>query len=1131
MATLHAQLLGGFLLQLNQTPVPGLDQPRYQRLLAYLFLHHPTPFSRQRLAFLFWPDSSERQSRTNLRNLIHRLHQNWPEMARWIDASGAEIEWRADGEIEVDVAQFMAALAAAKATANPSAKESHLRQATDCYSGDLLPDIYDDWVLGERERLRNLYVQVLEQISQLLEDDQRYAEAIAFSQRLLRHEPLQESAYRHLMRLYALAGNRAAALRVYHTCVTTFERELSVEPSTQTSEAYERLLNLADSPRTEALAVQQLPFVGRRREWQEILSAWQQVRQGKSQLLLISGEVGIGKTRLAEELMNRVRRQGFAAASARSYAAEGALVYAPVAEWLRSPPLQTALAQVDDIWLVEAARLLPEILSQRPNLPAPGPLQESWQQQRFFEGLARLFAAAAHPLLLLLDDLQWTDEESLKWLHFLLRSSLPQRVLVVATLRLGELDNEHPLSALMQTLRAAGRLAQVELGPLTPEETARLAGHMAGTDLSTDAQARLFQESEGNPLFLVEILRAGKGGWLAADDADEQPPFVDRPAPSTPLPPKIDAVITARLAQLSVPARQLAGLAAVIGRQFTFALLQAASEVDDDALVQALDELWRRRIVREQGEDAYDFSHGHIRAVTYGELSHARLRLLHRRVAGALERLNADYSEETAARLAAHWERAGDRPRAAYFYLQAGEQALAAYLPRQAQLYFEQVLRLAEGHSATADGYFGRGRALFALEKFEPAIHAFEQALELMDATDPRRGKALYAIADVYYSALYDLAAAEPFIHQARAAAEAAQDWETLCQSLSLLGLFTSSSQGNLAEEMRLIKQAQAIARRTHNRWREGRTLADLAFLQGQQSDFREAESSARQALALLQETDDKAGIAFAWNLLGRALGGRGDYSAAFAAFSQSETVAAAIEQRSFLAQLPNMRAWLHQQLCDYAGAQLLDREGVALAQGWGKLTAEISARLNLCLDLCYLGDPVQALGDLEQLEPKLGEKQYGYHAWRWRLRLLHAKGLCCLKLGRVAEARDLAAAGLALAQSSGAQKYTALNQALMGDAWVGQGMWAEAALNWQAALALADRIEYQPLRWQGRYLLAQVVRQRGETDRADILLVEAAEIVRAIGECLDDEPLRQAFLAAPPVVSVLSAGAGHQPR
>jgi DNA-binding SARP family transcriptional activator len=332
MPSLHVQLLAGFALRLDHTPLTGLDQPRYQRLLAYLFLHHPTHLSRQHLAFLFWPDSSERQARTNLRNLLHRLHQNWPEMTHWVDTSRPEIEWRADEPIEVDVAQFTDALDTANETADSSARERHLRGAIKLYGGGLLPDSYDDWVLHERERLRLLYAQALEELSRLLEDERRYAEAIDFSQRLLRHEPLQESTYSHLMRLYALAGDRAAALRVYHTCASTLERELGVEPSSQTREEYERLLNVEGSPRTERPAAQRLPLVGRRTEWQQLLAAWRRASQGKSHLFLIRGEAGIGKTRLAEELVDQVRRQGLAAASARSYAAEGALAYASVAE-------------------------------------------------------------------------------------------------------------------------------------------------------------------------------------------------------------------------------------------------------------------------------------------------------------------------------------------------------------------------------------------------------------------------------------------------------------------------------------------------------------------------------------------------------------------------------------------------------------------------------------------------------------------------------------------------------------------------------------------------------------------------------------------------------------------------------
>lgn len=1116
-------LLDGWSLRLDHLTLTGLDQPRFQRLLAFLALHRRTPVSRQQLAFLFWPDTSNTQARTNLRNLLYRLQQEWPQMGQWIDARGAEIHWQADAAFDLDVEQFEQALAAAAASADGVEVEAHLRQALEFYAGDLLPNLYDDWVLQERERLRAHFIQALEQLVQILEDNRRYADAIVCCQRLLRQEPLQERVYRHLMRFYALADDRAAALRVYHTCATTLERDLGVEPSPQTREAYERILQLDNSPRIERHAAHSLPLVGRHAEWRQLLAAWQRSGQGQRHLLLIQGEAGMGKTRLAEELAVRVRRQGYAVADARAYAAEGGLAYAPVADWLRSPSLQSGLPRVDDIWLVEAARLLPEILQRHPHLPHPGPMREGWQRQRFFEGLTRLFAAAPQPLLLLLDDLQWADPETLEWLHFLLRSALPLRLLVVGTVRREDVDREHPLATLTHYLRAAGQLTEIELGPLNPVATAHLADHVAGTTLPREMQEQLFRDSEGNPLFLVETVQAGERGLGASDAPAESVTGPVLPSPVTSLPPKIHAVISARLAQLSAPARQLAGLAAVVGRQCTFAVLAAASDADGDDLVQALDELWRRRIVREQEEDAYDFNHGHIRTVAYSELSRVRQRLLHGRVAATLEALHASDLDEFSARLAAHYEAADDPGKAVSFYGRAGEKALSDYLPRQALLYFQRAETLAQTKPARADALYGLGRAHFHLDQHQAAIHSFQQALALTATADARRGRLLYAVANIYFSALYDLEAAEPAIRQALAAAEAAEEWETVCQSLSLLGQYHSSRWGNLSEEARFIRRALAIARRTHNGWREGRTLADLAFLQGQQSDFGTAEESARQALDLLAKTDDKAGVAFAWNVLGRALGGRGAYSTAFDAFRQSEEMARSIEQRSLLAQIPNMRGWLHQQLWDYAGALVLDQEGMALAQEWGKFTAEISARINLCLDMLHLGNPAQALADLERLEPSLGEKQYGYHAWRWRLRLLHAQGLCHLALGRRAEALAAAEVGIPLAQSVGAQKYVALYHEVAGVALAAVGQPDEGILALKRALALADQIAYQPLRWQGRLRLAQVATRTRQPDLATVLLAEAQEIVHAIADDVRDEELRTIFLAAPPIRSILT--------
>ena len=147
--------------------------------------------------------------------------------------------------------------------------------------------------------------------------------------------------------------------------------------------------------------------------------AWQATAAGEPGLVVLRGEAGIGKSRLAEELLAWAGQQGIATAKTRSYAAEGRLSYAPVTDWLRSDPLRIALARLDQIWLTEVARLLPELLSERPDLPHPEPLTEYWQRRRLFEALARAVLQATQPLLLLIDDLQWCDQETLEWLHYL----------------------------------------------------------------------------------------------------------------------------------------------------------------------------------------------------------------------------------------------------------------------------------------------------------------------------------------------------------------------------------------------------------------------------------------------------------------------------------------------------------------------------------------------------------------------------------------------------------------------------------------------------------------------------------------------------------------------------------------
>src|SRR5262245_15626111 len=415
-STLHIRLLGDFSLRYGDEPVAAINTPRLHSLLAYLVLHRDTPQLRQHLAFLFWPDSSEAQARNNLRQILHELRHTLPDADRFLHADARTLGWRLEAPFLLDVAEFERALAVADAAEREDEERAVLEQAADLYRADLLPSCYDEWIVPERERLRQRQRRALVRLSDLLQTQSDYAEAIRHAQRLLRDDQLDEEAYRRLMRLLALNNDRAGALRVYHTCVTVLERELGVEPSQPTRDAYEALLRLdsavAPAPERQQLLDPGLPLIGRQREWEQLLVAWGQASAGEPGFALITGEAGIGKSRLAEELLNWAQLQGIGVAKTRSYAAEGQLSLAPVTDWLRSEAVRPRLARLDTVWLTEVSRILPELLAAQPHLPPYQPMTEYGQRQRFFEALARAVFAGPQPLIVLIDDLQWCDQET-----------------------------------------------------------------------------------------------------------------------------------------------------------------------------------------------------------------------------------------------------------------------------------------------------------------------------------------------------------------------------------------------------------------------------------------------------------------------------------------------------------------------------------------------------------------------------------------------------------------------------------------------------------------------------------------------------------------------------------------------
>lgn len=436
----------------------------------------------------------------------------------------------------------------------------------------------------------------------------------------------------------------------------------------------------------------EFPLVGRQAEWQTLRAAWHKVLQSHTHFVSIAGEAGIGKTRLSEELLVEVQQQGHLVARTRAYALEGRLAYAPLADWLRSPALVANVRRLDPAWRSELARVLPELLVEDATLSPPKPLAERWQRKRFFEALLHAFDANEdhRPLLLVLDDLQWCDFETLEWLQYLLGVAPHFNLLVVGTVRDAELATDHLLHKLWRDLTRDGQLTRMLLLPLSETETARLGAAVAQHDLTARLAVQLFQESAGNPLFAIESMRSQQGtpreGHAAASS----------PHASVALPPKVYAVIQSRLAQLSPEARALAEIAAVISRAFTLPLLAQASGQDEATVVQGVDELWQRRLLCEQDNNHYDFSHDRIRDVAYAEIAPGRRSLLHRRVAKSIEALYADHIEDVSAQLAFHLEAAGQAERAIPYLLRAIQKSVELSAMQNALVLVTQGLRITQ---------------------------------------------------------------------------------------------------------------------------------------------------------------------------------------------------------------------------------------------------------------------------------------------------------------------------------------------------------------------------------------------------------------------------------------------------
>jgi DNA-binding SARP family transcriptional activator/tetratricopeptide (TPR) repeat protein len=712
---LRVSVLGGQSIANDRADSVPVRSSRTLVLVAFLAVHEGSPQPRPRIAGLFWPESADAQALTNLRRELHHLRHVLGD-ERSLVVTARDLCWRDTGTCRVDVRVFdterQAALAAAAAD-DCDGVLAHGTCAIGQYRGELLPGIYDDWLVDARAALERQCVDLCDLLSAARARTGDLAGAVDVARRRVQLQPLEEVGYRTLMGLQAELGDRAGAVSTYHHCASVLERELGVIPDDATRETFARLMARArpapgpapvpeDGVGRPGPAVAQL--VGRSAELSALHDTWRAAIAGNRGLALVRGGAGVGKTRLVTEVAEFARQRGAVVASAQCFGTPGRLALAPVADWLRNPAVRSSAATLDPAWQAEVARLVPADRDRRGGEAGQGAMVDAWQRHRFYEGLARALAAVGRPLLLVLDNVQWCDQETLAFITFCLQLTSGTRLLVAGTLRDDSLHEDPELAGWTVRMRATGLLTELQLGPLGAADTARLAEAICGQRLSKAGTDLLHATTGGFPLYVIEAVRGGTA------DVSGRP----RPAGD------LAAVLRKRLAQATKEAQEVAGLAAAVGTNFSLDLLTEASELDADIVVQAVDELWRRRIMREFG-DGYDFSHDLLREAAYADVSPPRRWLLHRRIAQGLELLHAQDTDPVAAQLAEQYARAARPGQALAYYQRAAGVAAGRFAHAEAIRLHRQALAIV---GSLPEGTGKDGQELTVLEALAAPLTA-----------------------------------------------------------------------------------------------------------------------------------------------------------------------------------------------------------------------------------------------------------------------------------------------------------------------------------------------------------------------------------------------------------------------
>jgi len=818
--------------------------------------------SREKLMALLWPDSDTKHGQASLRNDLHRLRIALSGYTDHILADRELVAFEV-GNIQCDWRRLDDALR------QPSIPL--LQTALDLYRGNFLegftlsnaPD-YDEWMFAEREHWHRVLSQVLEQLARLQSERGDLSGSLETARRWVIHDPLDEAAHRQLVRVLFATEGKAAALQAYERCRLILSERLITEPSPETMALADHLRNtnashLVNRVKSPLLTrPYNLPFVGRATEHRALVVAYHRMGEQPVQVITLEGEAGIGKTRLANEFLAWAVAQGSDILHGQAYEAGGSLPYQPLVDALRACLDQENAPEdlLNDVWLSELARLLPELRDRYPDLPSAN--DDQFTRNRLFETVATLGVALAKrkPIVFFVDDLQWADSASLDMLHYLIRRWRASRspFLILLSIR-GE-----TVPALSEWLANLGREATLDhigLKPITIKDTHQLIGSVINEQQQERLAQWLFAETKGQPFFLVETINVlFEQGVLKPNAVGLIELVGDIASVKAVIAPGVREVILVRLRQLTVRANSLLMAAATIGRSCCFEWLCQVANLKEDEALSALEVLLGNRFLIEMSDTPrpYSFANDIIRTVVYEAIGEARRRIYHRRVLEVLEAAAAPSAE-----LAHHALLTGLSESAYHYSIAAGDTALAAFAVHEAIEHYEQA-RTLQGQLVVSDGShlcLQLGRAYELDGRANNAAPVYQEMLAQVADQPQAKCAALNRLA-VLAVHRYDCDTAKLLLQRAVALAEKHNDKAGLIEAELNLAQLTHH-RFDFSASLMHSERALALTRDLGQREMIARTLNSLAYAHSLLGQLDRGEPEMREAQHIYVELGNRA--------------------------------------------------------------------------------------------------------------------------------------------------------------------------------------------------------------------------------------------------------------------------------